>query len=149
MCAVEADTALRTGIHLMAAAFGKQAGLLGSSRAAARAAMFGQVRRHINANLHQMDLSPEAVIKALKLSHRSVYRLFEHEGGLGAYIRKRRLREAAMDLVKFPQMAVMDIAYGLGFNSASDFTRAFRRAYEMAPQEFRLRLKESGSAQTG
>jgi AraC-like DNA-binding protein len=32
---------------------------------------------------------------------------------------------------------VTDIAYGLGFKSASDFTRAFRRAYGMAPQEFR------------
>jgi AraC-like DNA-binding protein len=31
----------------------------------------------------------------------------------------------------------MEIAYGLGFSSASDFTRAFRRAYGMAPQDFR------------
>jgi hypothetical protein len=32
---------------------------------------------------------------------------------------------------------VIEIAYGLGFKSASDFTRAFRRAYDMAPQDFR------------
>jgi AraC-like DNA-binding protein len=30
-------------------------------------------------------------------------------------------------------MMVTDVAYAVGFKSASDFTRAFRRAYGMAP----------------
>ncbi len=34
-------------------------------------------------------------------------------------------------------MKVSEIAYGLGFKSASDFTRAFRRTYDMAPLELR------------
>ncbi|MFM0731755.1 hypothetical protein PQQ52_14825 [Paraburkholderia sediminicola] len=33
--------------------------------------------------------------------------------------------------------AIIEIAYGVGFNSASDFNRAFRRAYEMSPSDFR------------
>jgi len=36
-------------------------------------------------------------------------------------------------------LPVTDIAYGLGFKSPSDFTRAFRRAYEISPQDFRAR----------
>jgi AraC-like DNA-binding protein len=32
---------------------------------------------------------------------------------------------------------VKDIAYSVGFKSASDFTRAFRRAYGVAPQDVR------------
>jgi len=43
--------------------------------------------------------------------------------------------EAAAQLVRFPHVPVKDIAYGLGFNNASSSTRAFRRTYDMAPQE--------------
>ena len=82
------------------------------------------------------------MLNALQLSRPTLCRLVEHEGGLGAYIRNRRLREAADELVRSPELAVMDIAYGLGFKSASDFTRAFRRAYYIAPQDLRaLALK--------
>lgn len=137
MSAGDAGDAMRSCIHLLLAAFGKQARLTGDARAAVRAAAFAQVRRHIRNNLHQADLTPETLLNALPLSRPVLYRLFEHEGGLAAYIRKHRLRAAADELVRFPHLAVIDIAYGLGFRSPSDFTRAFRRSYEMAPQDFR------------
>ncbi len=135
--ASEADSALRATVQLLVAAFGKQARLSGTTRAAARAAMFGQVRRHIKANLHQAEMSPERLVNTLQLPRATLYRLFDHEGGIGAYIRNCRLREAADELVRFPDLAVRGIAYGLGFKSASDFNRAFRRAYAMAPQDLR------------
>lgn len=131
----EADRSFRTAIELLAAAFSRHAGLSGSARAAVRAAVYGQVRRYVEANLHDPDLTPDSVLQSLQLSRASVYRLFLHEGGLAAYIRSRRLRAAADELVRFPDMAVQDIASGLGFNNASSFTRAFRRAYDIAPQE--------------
>ena len=137
MSAAAADADAQAGAQLLVAAFGKQARLGGSARAAARAAMVGQVRRYIQANLHRADLSPESVLAALRLPRPTLYRLFQHEGGLGAYIRHLRLRHAADDLVRYPHMMVTDVAYGVGFKSASDFTRAFRRAYDMAPQDFR------------
>jgi AraC-like DNA-binding protein len=132
-----ADEAIRASARLLVAALGKQARLSGNARAAARAAMFGQVRRYIQAHLHQAELSPESVLNALQLPRPTLYRMFEHEGGLGTYIRHLRLRHAADELIRYPHVMVTDIAYGLGFKSASDFTRAFRRAYGMAPQEFR------------
>jgi AraC-like DNA-binding protein len=52
-----------------------------------------------------------------------------------ADIRSRRLRISADELVHFPHMEVQDIASGLGFNGASSFTRAFRRAFDIAPRE--------------
>jgi AraC-like DNA-binding protein len=137
MSAGEADGAIRAAAQLLVAAFGRQARLSGDARAAARAAMFGQVRRYIQAHLTEDELSPESVLNALRLPRPTIYRLFQHEGGLGAYIRHLRLRHAADELIRFPHVAVMEIAYGLGFKSASDFTRAFRRAYDMAPQDFR------------
>lgn len=142
MRADEADSALRVGAQLLIAAFGKQARLSGNARAAARAAMFGKVRRYIQANLHQAALSPESLLDALQLPRPTLYRMFEHEGGLGAYIRNRRLREAADELVQFPDLTVMEIAFGLGFKSASDFTRAFRRAYDMSPQDLRAQASQ-------
>ncbi|WP_354123407.1 helix-turn-helix domain-containing protein [Burkholderia ambifaria] len=50
-------------------------------------------------------------------------------------MRNRRLRMAADELVRFPHMEVQDVASGLGFNDASSFTRAFRRAFDIAPRE--------------
>jgi len=137
MSADAAERDIRAGAQLLAAAFGKQALLSGNARAAARAAMFGQVRRYVQAHLHEAELSPEGVLNTLQLPRPTLYRLFQHEGGLGAYIRHLRLRHAADKLAHNPHMPVANIAQGLGFKSASDFTRAFRRAYGMAPQDFR------------
>ncbi|PMS33438.1 AraC-like DNA-binding protein [Trinickia symbiotica] len=124
-------------VLLLASAFGREAGLAGDARAAARAAMFDRVRRYVRANLVNPELSPEHVLDALGLARATLYRLFQHEGGLGAYIRHLRLRQAADELVRYPDLRVKDIAYGLGFKSGPDFTRAFRRAYGMAPQDVR------------
>jgi AraC-like DNA-binding protein len=134
----DANRSLRALAELLVAAFGQEAGLSGNTRAVARAAMFDQVRRYVHANLQDSELTPEGVLDALGLPRATMYRLFRTEGGLGAYIRHLRLRAAADDLVRFPSIPVKDIAYSVGFKSASDFTRAFRRAYEVAPNEIRL-----------
>jgi AraC-like DNA-binding protein len=137
LSAPAAQDAVRAGAQLLIAGFGKQARLSGGARAAARAAMFGQVRRYVQANLHRAELSPESVLTALRMPRPTLYRMFQHEGGLGAYIRHLRLRHAADDLVRYPHLMVTDVAYGVGFKSPSDFTRAFRRAYGVSPLEFR------------
>jgi len=138
MSAQEAYDAMHTCALLIAAAFGKETRLTGNARAAVRTAMFADARRYIDANLGQMELTPESVLAASQLSRPTLYRLFEPEGGLAAYIRNRRLHEAAYELHRYPNKAIVEIAYGVGFNSASDFSRAFRRAYDMSPSDFRV-----------
>jgi len=133
----EAHRVLREIVLLIANAFGEQAGLRGSKPALARAMAFDQARRYVQANLHDDDLTPERVVASLGLSRPTVYRLFQHDGGLGAYIRHARLRGAAAELVAWPGIPVQEIAYAHGFRSASDFTRTFRRVYGLAPQEIR------------
>lgn len=132
-----AAKAFDASVCLLIAAFGKQAKLMGDARAAIRGAMFDKARRYIRENLHQANLSPDSLLQALQLPRPSLYRLFEHEGGLAAYIRNCRLREACDELVKFEHVPVAQIAFGLGFKSPSDFTRAFRRAYGMTPLDLR------------
>lgn len=133
----QAFDAIHTCALLIAAAFGKTTRLTGNARAAVRTAMFARARQYIDANLGEVDLTPERVLAASQLSRPTLYRLFEPEGGLAAYIRNRRLREAADELHRYPSKDIVEIAYGVGFNSASDFSRAFRRAYEMSPSDFR------------
>ena len=137
MSEAEVRVMITTCARLIVGAFAKQSGLSGDARAAVRAAVFGSVRRHVEQHLHEPGLSLESIVGASQLSRATLYRLFEHEGGLAAYIRNRRLREAAHELIKFPQAPVVEIAYGLGFKSAADFNHAFRRAYDMPPRDFR------------
>jgi AraC-like DNA-binding protein len=148
---VAAAQALQDGAQLLVAAFRKEARLTGASRAALQSVAMSQIRRYVEANLHDADLTPTRVVQALQLKRATIYRWFEHDGGLGAYIRNLRLREAADELVRFPHLQVTEIAYGLGFRSASDFTRAFRRAFDMSPQDMRARawdLQRYGMAPT-
>ncbi|QGZ65484.1 AraC family transcriptional regulator [Paraburkholderia acidisoli] len=124
-------------LTLILAAFGEEAGLSGSRSALARAAMFDDVRRFVRANLGDSTLSPESIIDQLGLSRPTIYRLFQHEGGLGAYLQGLRLRAAAAELVRYPSIPIKDVGYAFGFGSASAFTRAFRRSFDLAPQDLR------------
>lgn len=149
MNVAEARSTMATCAHLIVGAFAKQCGLSGDARAAIRAEAFGRVRQHVERQLHEPDLSLESIVDASGLSRAALYRLFEHEGGLAAYIRNRRLREAANELIRFPKAPVVEIAYGLGFRSAADFNHAFRRAYEMPPRDFRALAKARESRASG
>jgi AraC-like DNA-binding protein len=133
----EAENAIRNCAQLILAAFGKKMRMSSGARAAVQLTVLRKIQRHIQACLHQKDLSPESILQSFPLTRPTLYRLFESEGGLANYIRNCRLRAAAEELVAMRQTAIMEIAYGLGFGSPSDFTRAFRRAYGMSPQDFR------------
>ncbi len=135
---VAAHSELTHLIRLIADAFGADAGLSGSRRAVHRALMFDDVRRYVRNNLQEEGLSPQSIIDALGLPRTTVYRLFEHEGGLGTFIQHLRLRVAADELIRTPSVPIKDIGYSVGFKSAAHFTRAFQNAYDIAPREMRL-----------
>ena len=70
----DAHLRLREIVHLIADAFGEQAGLRGSKPAVARAIAFDAARRFVQGNLADFDLSPERVIESLPLSRATIYR---------------------------------------------------------------------------
>ena len=133
----EGQVRLEAIVELIIHAYGKSLGVRDSAQALARAMTISDARRIVRENLFDSELTPERVLASLGQSRASVYRLFEHEGGLATYIRNLRLRAAATDLVRLPELAVKDVAYSVGFKSASDFSRAFRRAYDTTPQALR------------
>lgn len=137
MSDAEVDQALHIAAELILATYSKEASHSRSARAAARAAMLGRIKRYIDTQLHSHELAPETILSRFPLARATLYRLFEQEGGLHAYIRNCRLREAADELVRSRSVTIADIGDRLGFSYAADFTRAFRRAYGMAPKEFR------------
>jgi AraC-like DNA-binding protein len=128
--------------RLLIEALGIDSKRRGSARSAVQAAIVAQVRRYIDDHLDDVALTPASVVDALGLKRATVYRWFEDEGGLATVIRNRRLRVAANELIRYPHVKVVEIAFGLGFNSASDFTRAFRRAFDMSPLDMRVRALE-------
>ena len=132
-----ANQALHVAAELILAAFSKEASQSHSARGAARAAMLGRIKHYIDTHLHSQELAPDKILGSFPLARATLYRLFEQEGGLHAYIRNCRLRKAADELACSRSGAIAEIGGRLGFNYAADFTRAFRRAYGMAPQEFR------------
>lgn len=132
-----AARAVRSAAAAILAALARQERLAGRSDATERRALRGDIEAHVHAHLHRPGLTPESILRNFAVARPTLYRLFEDEGGLAAYIRNQRLRAAANELVDAPALAVTDIASTLAFGSATDFTRAFRRAYGMAPLEFR------------
>ncbi len=133
----DSEALVRDCAQMIVAAFARQAGVEASGRGLGRVAVVSQLKRHVHDNLHRGDLSPASLLRAFPISRPTLYRLFEGEGGLAAYIRNCRLREAANELVGSPAKPVWEIADDLHFGSHSDFTRAFGRDYGRSPQEFR------------
>jgi len=106
-------------------------------KASERDCIIDSIRGYINDRLHWPRLSPATIQAAFQLSRPTLYRMFGAAGGLAQYIRSCRLQEASVTLIDVPGRPIVDIAYAAGFRSASDFSRAFRRAYGMTPREFR------------
>ncbi|HBR2043244.1 TPA: helix-turn-helix transcriptional regulator [Klebsiella pneumoniae] len=71
-------------------------------------------------------------------SRRHLQRLFfaETGGGLGKYIRRRRLNRAAL-LLRFSRRRYQDIALSVGFDSQQSFNREFKQCTGMTPKEYR------------
>ncbi len=94
-------------------------------------------RRFIDIRLSSPDLSPEQIADAIGVSRPTVYRLFQPEGGVAAYIRGRRLARLKAMLATFPQprsLAELSVACGLG--SERQCTRVFQHVVGMTPAEF-------------
>lgn len=107
----------------------------GDIRAQARRAMRGAISQHIEQNLDNWDLSVDTILNNFGVSRASLYRLFDDRGGVRQFISDRRLLRAALDITKGPlrRGAISDVAERWGFSSGSNFNRAIRREFGVAP----------------
>jgi transcriptional regulator GlxA family with amidase domain len=91
------------------------------------------VLRAMEANL-EAPLAREALAGAVGVSLRQLERLFRRHLGRGVQAHYRRLRlDRARLLLRESGMPVVEIALATGFASASQFSRAYRRAFGESP----------------
>lgn len=129
---------LRATMAMLAACVSPTADRLEEARPALADALLARAKRCVRARCSDPALTPESVAVAVGASRASLYRAFEPEGGVAAYIRKARLL-ASRRALENPgdRRRIGEIAFDHGFNSEAQFSRAVRAAFGASPKELR------------
>lgn len=94
----------------------------------------------VEAHLSDPNLKTLTLAHACNTSVRTVQNVFASMGTTpSGYVLDRRLARAADRLVATPSASITDIAFELGFNDSSYFTRCFRQRFGAVPREWRSR----------
>lgn len=130
-----ADTAKAT-MHLVAASIAPLGESMERARPAMQASLRRQACRFIEMHLQDPDLSVDRACAALRISRASLYRLLEPYGGFANHVTERRLLRIHGLIATRPQRtSLARLAEDHGFNSAAQFSRAFRRHFGYSPSE--------------
>jgi len=116
-----------------------------------RGAALESLKCLVEQHLDSPALSAEFICARSGWSRATVYRLFETEGGLARYIRRRHLLRAFRELTSGqpPHLRIVDLALAHQFASESSFNRAFRRAFGIPPGKARHLAASSRGAALG
>jgi AraC-like DNA-binding protein len=109
------------------------------------------VKSYISQHLADPGLGAERIARAMFISVRQVYKLWEAEPlPLGQWILERRLDAARHELTspRGRNQTIAAISRRWGFADSTHFSRRFRRAYGMSPREWRHTCQGS-AAPTG
>lgn len=119
----------------------------------ARAGTIQALQRHIDANLADPTLGPEALCARFRMSRATLFRLFRDQGGVRSYIQQRRLAACRRALCS-PRNAgrpIYDIALDCGLANPSHLSTVFREQFGMSPSEMReaaqQRWRQGGAAE--
>lgn len=99
-----------------------------------------QIKRYIESNLRNPELTVRSVAAAFGISPRYLHILFTHENEtVSSYILRRRLEECSKQLADalWRRRTITEIAFGWGFNNATHFARVFRNRYGTSPRDYR------------
>jgi two-component system response regulator YesN len=96
-----------------------------------------QVKQYIEEHLHE-DLSLNLLARQKYVSPSYLSRLFHQLTGeqMTAYITRRKMEQAKL-LLQDHRYRVQDVADKLGYQSANYFSKVFRKAVGISPQDFR------------
>lgn len=99
---------------------------------------FKDLRDIIEANLEDPEFNVDQLAKKLYMSRATVYRKIEALCGESPsdYIRSFRLKRAAL-LLSQGTVSVTEVAFEVGFNSRTYFTKCFKEAFHQLPSDFR------------
>ncbi|MGW1781876.1 AraC-like ligand-binding domain-containing protein [Streptomyces sp. NPDC002143] len=107
-----------------------------------------RIKAFIRQNLHDPALTPPVIAAAHHISVSYLHRLFQKDSTgetVAARIRNQRLAGAHRDLADPALNAtpIHTIAARWGILRASDFTRVFRSAYGLSPNEYRVQVQSA------
>ena len=96
------------------------------------------VKHYVVRHCADSDLTPAVVAEHFRMSLRYLHKLFARSGTtFGRFVLRCRLRRARIAVLVDPQRPLLDIGLACGFQSASHFTRCFRREFGMTPGAMR------------
>ncbi len=100
-----------------------------------RARVAAVVRQHIGS----ARLGPSRICQLTGISRSALYRLFESDGGVAAYVRAVRLEGVLADLSdrRLDGVPIARLAERWGFHNVAAFNRTFRRAFGCTPGDVR------------
>ncbi|MEU8378577.1 helix-turn-helix domain-containing protein [Streptosporangium sp. NPDC048865] len=107
-----------------------------------------RIHTHIERSLGDPELSPGKIAAAHHISLRSLHRLFAEQGStVSEWIRTRRLEQCHRELAsaEHRHLPIRAIAARWGYIHPGNFTRAFRAAYGLNPDEYRRYLEHGVS----
>lgn len=93
------------------------------------------MKDYISTHLDDLDLDAERLATEFHWSRASVYRMFSASGGVGAYIRERRLIRCFEDLARPQRLPspISSVANRWGFWNPSHFNRIFKAKFGVPP----------------
>ena len=89
------------------------------------------------------DISSRSAAEAVGLNPSYFSHLFKTETGMtyNSYLREKRLEYAA-NLLMLGDYGVSEVCFECGFNSASNFLKAFKEKYGVSPQNYKQKKSE-------
>ncbi|WP_331769616.1 helix-turn-helix domain-containing protein (plasmid) [Embleya sp. NBC_00888] len=139
------DIAVALATTVLAARLGRLRDLPADTRAAV---LRTRISTFIDQHLANPELRPAAIAASQHISLRTLHALFHDEPEtVASTIRRRRLEHCREELAD-PSLAgrtIGEIAARWGFRGSADFSRAFRRAYGIAPSQARRRGEAPGN----
>lgn len=104
----------------------------------ARQARDFAMRRYLVERLDDPRIGVEDLCRVFACSRATVYRLFDHEGGVHRFLREQRLLRCCDELTRSQdQPSIGAIAARWGFDDAAYFSRMFKKTFGVAPMDAR------------
>lgn len=105
-----------------------------------RIQLFNMVDQYITEHMDD-NITVESLCETFNISRTRLYTAMKPyvNGGIAAYIRKKRL-ELAKELLKTTDMGISEICDRVGFSDYNYFLRAFKKQYGLSPKKMKMGL---------
>lgn len=107
-----------------------------------------RLNEEIEKHISEENFSVESLTDIFNISRSNLQRKLKTISGVtpGDYLRNYRLRKACKLLLE-TDMRINEVAFHVGFNSASYFTKVFQKTYNMLPKEFMSKYTNNDSGE--